>query len=236
MDIEVYCDESQTDILTTQKSEAKYLVIGSLWLEKGQRETLKQAVNALADQHRVGGEFKWGKLSPSRAAFYQALQGWFFAVGLELRFRCIVVPKKDVDLVKFHQSDAELGFYKFYYQLLHHWIDDFNDYQIFCDYKRDRVPDRLHTLQRCLDNSNLTASVKTLQWVRSEESVLIQAVDVLTGAVSAKLNGTLREGTAKAAFVAELERRLGRNICHTRSGEKKFNIFQIQLGGRWGDA
>jgi hypothetical protein len=236
MDIEVYCDESQTDILSTKKSAAEYLVIGSLWLERGTRGVLKQAIHALRDKHHIGPEFKWSKLSPSKQVFYNELLSWFFGLGMELRYRCIVVPKKDVDLVKFHHSDAELGFYKFYYQMLHHWIDDFNTYQIFCDYKRDRMSDRLDTLKSCLCHSNLTAEIKTLQWVRSEESVLIQIVDVLTGAVSARLNNTLQTGTAKSVFVTELERRLGRKIAHTRAGEKKFNIFQIQLGGRWGDA
>lgn len=236
MDIEVYCDESQTDILCTKNSSAEYLVIGSLWLERGTRDTLKQAIHALRDKHHIGPEFKWSKLSPSRQAFYTELLGWFIGLGLELRYRCIVVPKKDVDLVKFHHSDAELGFYKFYYQMLHHWIDDFNTYQVFCDYKRDRKSDRLEELKNCLCRTNLTAEIKSLQWVRSEESVMIQLVDVLTGAVSARLNNTLHAGTAKSVFVTELERRLGREMAHTRAGEKKFNIFQIQLGGRWGDS
>ena len=36
-----------------------------------------------------------------------------------------VINKNDVDLYKYHQNDQELGFYKFYYQVLHHWIFDF---------------------------------------------------------------------------------------------------------------
>lgn len=236
MNIEAYCDESQADLLASQNSSAEFLVIGSLWLEQRQREPFKAALHALRNQHRIGGEFKWSKLSPSRKAFYDDLMLWFFGTGLELRYRCIVVPRADVDLIRFHQSDAELGFYKFYYQLLHHWIDDFNSYQVFCDYKRDRKFDRLATLRDCLRSSNLTAEINDLQWVRSEESVLIQMVDVLTGAVSASLNRTCRDGTAKAAFINELESRLGRPIAHTRSNEKKFNIFQIKLGGRWGNS
>jgi len=53
-----------------------------------------------------------------------------------MRFRCIAVDREQVNLA-LHQNDGELGFYKFYYQLLHHWILD-NEYRIFCDLKTNR--------------------------------------------------------------------------------------------------
>lgn len=211
MELDVYCDESQTDIFCTKSSPAKFLVLGSLWVHHERREELKLQLHELRNQHKIGPEFKWSKISSSRKDFYLEFLNWFFGQGLDVRYRCILVPKASLDLVKFHQSDAELGFYKFYYQLLHHWIRDFNTYRVFCDYKRDRLSDRLETLKSCLSNSNITSEIASLQWVRSEESVLIQAVDVLTGAVSAKMNGTLTHGTIKDQFITELERKLGPN-------------------------
>lgn len=233
MNIDVYCDESQSDVFASKGNSARFLVIGSLWLERSHTSVFKQAIHVLREHHKIGPEFKWSKVSASRHAFYEELISWFLSLGVELRFRCIVVAKDEVDLVKFHQNDAELGFYKFYYQLLHHWIDDFNDYRIFCDYKRDRVSDRLQTLRSCLDGSNLTATVPSIQWVRSEESVLIQLVDVLTGLVSSRVNGTAPAESAKARLAAQVEERLGRKLDHTASSEKKFNIFRIKPGGRW---
>ena len=233
MNVEVYCDESRQDILCSKKSTDEYLVIGSLWLQQEDRKAFKSAIHTLRDRHKIGGEFKWGKLSPSKNEFYLELLSWFFSLGNELRFRCIAVKKADLNLVQFQGNDAELGFYKFYYQLLHHWVDDFNHYKIFCDYKRDRVFDRLQTLKKCLQNSNLLAQIETTQWIRSEESVFVQAVDVFTGAVSAKFNRMLREGSPKENFIKELESRLGKSIDHTSRSEKKFNVFEIKLGGRW---
>ena len=80
---------------------------------------------------------------------------------------------------------------------------------------------------------SLSATVSTIQAVRSDEAVLVQFADVLTGAASAKLNGTLHPGTAKTQLVASLERGLGRGIGPTPKGERKFNVFEIHPGGGW---
>ena len=233
MKFEVYCDENRPDLFSSQKPQAQYMVIGSLWLRTRDRGVYKTEMHRLRDKYKVGGEFKWQKVSPSRIKFYVALVDWFLEKGDSLRFRCIAVDREKVDLIRFHDSDQELGFYKFYYQMLHHWIADFNEYAVFCDFKVNRRRDRLHALQRCLNYSNLSARITTLQAVRSRESVLLELCDVLTGAAASKLNAGPRRGSAKSQLVARLEQRLGREIAHTSRGEPKFNVFVIDLGGGW---
>ncbi|MCC5805683.1 MAG: DUF3800 domain-containing protein [Opitutales bacterium] len=231
--IDVYCDESRPDAIHSRLSNGSRLVIGSLWLQSANRTRLKGELHALRDKHKIGGEFKWKKLSPSRLPFYMALLDLFFAKGNELRFRCISVDRTRVDLQHFHEGDQELGFYKFYYQLLHHWILDFNTYRVFCDHKVNRDRTRLHVLHRCLSNANLSSKILGVQAVRSEESVLLQFVDVFTSAAAARLNNSLREGSVKSGFVSELEERLGRPIEPTSLLEQKFNVFEIRPGGSW---
>lgn len=233
MKFDVYCDESRPDVIHSKQPNGSRLVIGSLWLPTANRKELKDSLHALRDKHKIGGEFKWGKLSPSKEPFYQALIDLFFAQGSELRFRCISVDRERVDLLHFHQGDQELGFYKFYYQLLHHWIHDLNDYQIFCDHKMNRDRTRLHVLRNCLANANISSQISAVQAIPSEESVLLQFVDVLTSAAAARLNNALREDSAKSRFVEELEQRLGHPIRSTWKSEKKFNVFEIQPGGGW---
>lgn len=233
MKFDVYCDESRPDVIHSKSHNGCKLVIGSLWLPTANRAELKEAIHALRDEYKIGGEFKWSKLSPSKASFYMALLDLFFAQGNELRFRCISVDREKVDLVLHHQGDHELGFYKFYYQLLHHWILDFNEYSFFCDHKVNQDRTRLHVLRRCLGNANISSQISTVQAIKSEESVLLQFVDVLTSAAAAKLNGSLGENTAKARFVSEMEERLGHEIRHTWRTEQKFNVFEIQPGGGW---
>ena len=234
MRFDVYCDESRPEALGTERRDgATKLVIGSLWLPTEDRDELKNAIHNLRNKHNVGGEFKWQKVSPSRITFYEHLLDLFFAHGDRLRFRCIVVDPEKVDLLRFHEGDQELGFYKFYYQMLHHWILDFNEYVVFCDYKRNRDMTRLHVLQRCLRYSNLSASIEGVQAIPSQESVLIQLTDVLTGAASAKVNRSLGAGTAKERLVKSLEARLGRELAHIWKSEQKFNVFVINPQGGW---
>jgi hypothetical protein len=230
---EVYCDESRPDLFASQKSDARYLIIGSLWLPANLRSEHKSGLHELRDRFNVGGEFKWNKISPSREEFYRSLVAWFFDRGDDLRFRCIAVDRTQVDLKLFHEDDQELGFYKFYYQLLHHWILDFNEYAVFVDFKWNRRRDRLHVLRECLDSSNLSSQVERVQALRSDESVLIQLADVLTGAASRRLNQVPAGSDAKEAVAAEIESRLGHPIRATARSEQKFNVFVIDLSGGW---
>lgn len=233
MKIEIYCDEAHPDLFSSQNPQARYMVIGSLWLRAEDRSSYKNAIHKLRDQYKIGGEFKWSKVSPSRIEFYKALVDWFYEQGENLRFRCIAIDHKQVDLVRFHENDQELGFYKFYYQLLNHWIHDFNQYSAYCDYKSNRRSARLCVLKRCMKNANLSANILNVQAVRSKESVLIQLVDVLVGIASESLNKGVSPGSAKQQVVRYLESLLKRKIAPTALSEKKFNIFRINLEGGW---
>jgi hypothetical protein len=233
MNIEVYCDEAYPDLLSSQSRQAKYMFIGSLWLRTEFREKFKADIHRLRDKHKIGGEFKWNKVSPSRLDFYKELLAWFVEQRDDLRFRCIAIDSTQVDLLKYHQNDQELGFYKFYYQVLNHWIHDCNEYRIFCDYKSNSRRDRLHVLKRCLDNANLSSTIASVQAIRSEESILTQLADVLVGVSSAKLNKKITPGTAKFQLIDHLETLLGRPISPTSLCEKKYNLFRINFGGVW---
>jgi hypothetical protein len=233
MDIDVYCDESYPDLFSSQNPQAQFLVIGSLWLSRVDRDRFKAGIHELRDQYKIGGEFKWTKVSPSKLEFYITLLTWFYNQADALRFRCIVIDHQQVNFIRFHQNDQELGFYKFYYQMLHHWIHPFNHYQFFCDFKRNRLPDRLHTLRACLKNANLASEIDTVQSVQSTESVLIQLTDVLTGMASGRLNNRLIPGSAKESLVIHFEKLLDRKIIPTALCEKKFNVFKINLNGGW---
>jgi len=233
MRFDVYCDESRPDLLGSKHPRGQYMIIGSLWLVNENRDRFKQAIHELRQEHKVGGESKWQKVTRSRESYYRRLVDWFFEQGDNLRFRCIAVEHQKVNLLKFHDNDQELGFYKFYYQMLHQWILDCNEYAVFCDFKSNRQRDRLHVLRRCLEASNLSSRILSVQAVRSRESVLVQLTDVLTGAVGARLNEGLQSGSSKEALVLRIEKQLGRRIGHTVRAEHKLNVFVIKLGGGW---
>ena len=230
MEFDIYCDESHPDLLSTKEPLVKYIVIGSVWLKTYNRDKFKNDIHSLRDKYKVGPEFKWLKVSKSRIEFYKDLVKLFISKGNDLVFRCIVVDNDKVNL-KFHEHDQELGFYKFYYQLLNPWIEESNEYKIFCNYKSNRRRDRLHVLRNCLVHSNKSADILSVQATRSKESVLLQLADLLTGIVSAELNETSMTGSAKDDLLRFTAQMLGKEIEPTSKMEYKFNISRIKTTG-----
>ena len=228
---EVYCDEAHQDVLTSKQPRARYLMIGSLWVPQALRDELKTRISVLRKHHSVWGEIKWSKVSPSRKDFYMDLIDLFVSYEHNLRFRCIAVDRTQVNPLL--HTDSELGFYKFYYQLLHQWILYSNVYRIFCDAKSNRDRKRLSVLARCLSKANVGSRIESVQSLSSHEVVLIQFCDLLLGVASSRLNETLQEGTIKCALVQRLEAALERPLVPTYRTEGKFNIFKIQLQGGW---
>jgi hypothetical protein len=159
MKFDVYCDESHPDLLSSQNSKNKFMIIGSLWLASDVRQQFKAEIRSILKEHYLFTEYKWSKVSTSKFDFYKKIIEWFFEKNNHLRFRCIAVERAKINLLHYHENDQELGFYKFYYQLIHHWITDFNEFNIFCDFKSTRKKDRLQTLHKCLTNSNLSANI-----------------------------------------------------------------------------
>jgi len=233
MNFEVYCDESRPDLFCSQNPKSRHLLIGSLWLPASYRNRIKSDIQNLREKHDTWGEIKYSKASPSRMLFYQALIDLFISYKLNLRFRCIVVDRSLVNMSLIN-NDSELGFYKFYYQLLQHWILDFNEYRIFCDLKTSRDPRRLEVLQRCLQYSNLSSDLQDIQALPSSQVVLIQLCDLLLGITSARLNNLLKKDSSKIKLAEHLEEKLEINkISPTPRDAKKFNVFKIQLHGGW---
>ena len=231
MKFEVYCDESGLEALNDKQAHL-FSSIGGIWMPSEYRSEFKEALNSIKEKHNIHGEFKWNKVSPSYLNFYSDIIDFFFSTE-NLRFRVILMESDKIDNYKFHNGDSELGFYKFYYQLLHHWILDFNEYDIFLDLKVNRDRNRLNSLNTVLDNSNLTSNIKQVQGLPSDESLGIQLADLLTGLVGAKFNNKTTS-EAKLALINKIEREyINKAIGSTPKAEEKFNVFKINLNGGW---
>jgi hypothetical protein len=232
MDIEVYCDESGLEALSN-KTAHLYTAIGGIWVEADRRKDLKMGLASIKAKYKIQGEFKWNKLSPSYYNFYKELIDFFFQSDF-IRFRVILIDAQKTSQFKFHNSDIELEFYKFYYQLLHHWIFDFNNYNVFVDLKVNRNKGRLNELCKILNNSNLFSDIQQVQGLPSHQSLGIQLADLLTGMVAAKFN---KEITSKAKLdiiqYVEQTYQKGKEITHTPKWEEKLNVFVINLQGGW---
>lgn len=230
MNFEVYCDESCLEALK-RKDEHQYIGIGGIWMPADMREKFKKDVKEIKLKHGVMGELKWNKVTPKYLSLYKEIVDFFFAAKY-LRFRVILVESNKVDLITFHNSDAELSFYKFYYQMIKSWIYDFNIYDVFLDLKKNRDKGRLKELEKFLDKANFFSDVRFVQGLPSHQSLGIQLADLLTGIATAKFNDRTKS-FAKNSLIEYVESNLGKTIQPTPKAEEKFNVFKINLQGGW---
>lgn len=230
MKFEIYCDESGQEAMA-DKTAHRFFAIGGIWVAAGYRNELKEKIAKIKSKHSIGGEIKWRKISPAYVAFYKEVIDCFFTAS-RVRFRVIVVESEKLDNNLFNGSDAELGFYKFYYQLIKHWIFDNNEYRIFTDFKLNGSGERIRNLHKFLQWSNCNANIIQVQALHSNESIGVQLADLLTGAVAAKFNNQT-QSIAKKEIIAHIESYLGRPIEPTRKTENKFCVFNINLRQGW---
>lgn len=232
MNFEIYTDESGIEVLGDKKAHS-YMAIGGIWIPSEFRERLKNEIQCIKDKYNIRGEMKWKKVSPAFIEFYEAIIKYYFSSDF-IRGRVILLDAALMNNIKFNNSDNELGFYKFYYQLIHHWIYDFNSYDIFLDYKVNRQKDRLKDLKNVLGNANLTSTINNVQALPSDQSIGIQLADIITGLVSTKFNNQ-NSGFAKKYLIelAEGQQCLKRPIAPTGKWEEKLNVFKINLRGGW---
>ncbi|WP_185903689.1 DUF3800 domain-containing protein [Hathewaya massiliensis] len=236
MDIEIYCDESRQDLFCNRNSikiNNRYICIGGVLINKSIREELKNSIKELQKKHNVFNEFKWKTVTPSKYDFYEELIDLFFSYDEKLKFRCIVIDAEQIDMKTYNNDDSELGFYKFYYQLLVYWIDKHNQYNVYTDYKINRKNTRLKELKEIL-NAKSGDRVNLIQAINSKESLILQLEDVLMGAVGYKYNYK-NHGTAiaKNKLISKLEHRLNTELDSSNNRyNKKFNVFKMDLRGR----
>jgi hypothetical protein len=233
LSIEVYCDESRQDLFCNKESISdnnRYICIGGVWVNSSIREQVKNSIKELQKKHNLFGEFKWKRVTPSKYDFYEELIELFFSYDNNLKFRCIVIDAKEVDMKTYNNDDSELGFYKFYYQLLIYWINKNERYRVYTDYKVNRKNTRLQELKEIL-NSKCANKVDLIQAIDSNESLILQLEDVLMGAVAYKYNYK-RQGTAiaKNKLINVLELKINKELNTSKSRyDNKFNIFKMDL-------
>ncbi len=237
MVFDIYCDESRQDLLVRKESitqHNRFVCIGGLMVPREQRKILKEKIINLKVKHSVFGELKWGNVSNNKMEFYLELIDLFFEHE-EVTFRTVVIDATEIDNEVFNQNDHELGYYKFYYQLLAHWIECDDTYCVFTDFKTNKDRNRLNELKNICNKIYHKDNLAVVQAINSKESLLLQLQNVIMGAIGYKFNFG-ESGTAKAKIevVKRIEYKLGQPLSPTDKVAKKVNIFKINLkkGGK----
>lgn len=239
----VYCDESRY----TNPFE-QYFLIGGVSLPRDQKEQVEARLKQVRRKFGFMPELKWTNVTEAKLPYLNELLQVFFSSDLE--FRAIIIDKSKIQL-NAKKQPAELTFYKFYYLLLKGLAEKNKHYYVFVDERtKSKEERRLGELQRYLSdwliklNSDHSAQTKTVeavglpieaeggnhlrqvQEIKSEESVFLQLLDLLMGAVGYYWNG-FRGSEAKTKFINTLTNRLQKPNLKFSSQlyDRKWNQF-----------
>jgi len=229
MNIDIYCDESRLEFL--ESKDNGFMVIGSLWLKREERDIVKNKIKTLKKKHNFTVEIKWTKISYKMLDFYKELVDIFVDLEEFHFFKAIVVDTEKINF-EYHQNNSDIGFYKFYYQVLVHKMNsasNFHNYYIYVDDKTNKVYKPLPLLKKILNNAIYSGNIELIEPRNSYENIFIQYVDVLIGLVSYGYNTKQMRG-AKKELYEYVSHRLSMALSKATSKDKKpFNIFEIKL-------
>ena len=185
----------------------------------------------MKEEHTIKAEIKWSGIFAPKEKFYNELIDLFFSS--DLRFRALIVEKATIKKEIYGGKDFDEFYYRMYWQLLYHKINVEYAYNIFLDIKDTLSAAKVNKLKDILKVNY--AGIRTLQNIRSHESIFMQLADFLMGAINYKLNiadeqKTGKLSTTKNKLIQRIERNCGGSLsASTRKTEEKFNRFFIDL-------
>lgn len=213
----IYCDES----CHLENDHKDFMLLGSVSSAYNQVKGHTERIKALKEKHKFNAEIKWSKVSPSKQQFYIDLIDYFFAT--DLRFRAVVVDKSSIET-----GDYDSFYYKMYYQLLNHNKNSTYSYNVYLDIKDTLSAFKVQKLREIL---NIKYGVfRTVQNIRSNESILMQLADFIMGAISYNLNNKGDNTVAKQSIIDKIAKHSKQELISSSFfSEKKLNLFFIEL-------
>jgi hypothetical protein len=183
-----------------------------------------QRINELKDKHKFNAEIKWTHVSMSKIGFYIDLINYFF--DTDLQFRSIGINKSQIRCNDFNSTYDDF-YYKMYYQLLNHKVDTLNNYNVYLDIKDSLSAIKVRKLKEIL---NVKFGVfRTIQNIRSEESLLMQLTDFIMGAISYEANSEVKANQAKVLILETICKHAKLYNLQKTNYSEKLNLFFIHL-------
>ncbi len=217
----IYCDES----CHIEHDHKNFFLLGSVSSAYNQVKRHAERIKYIKEKHHFYGEIKWTKVSSSQAQFYKDLLDYFF--DTDLQFRAVVVNKSKINNQNYNQ-DYDTFYYKMYYYLLNHNKNSQYSYNVYLDIKDTLSAHKVNTLKEIL---NVKYGVfRTVQNIRSHESVLMQLADFITGALSYNLNNPDKKVMAKNQIIERIKQHTNQNLVNSSNwSDFKMNLFFIEL-------
>lgn len=216
----IYCDES----CHLQHDHKKFMFLGSISCAYPQVKRHSKRIDELKKEHNFYAEIKWTNVSMSKVRFYLDLVDYFF--DTDLRFRAIGVNKSKIKCEEFCSSFDDF-YYKMYYQLLNYNIDTLSHYNVYLDIKDSLSAIKVRKLKDIL---NVKYGVfRTIQNIRSEESLLMQLSDFIMGAISYNSNCDEKKNMAKVQILEKIRKHSNVIDLDKTNYSDKLNLFFIEL-------
>lgn len=217
----IYCDES----CHLENDHKKYMLLGSVSSAYNQIKRHTERINNLKKKHNFYGEIKWSNVSSSQYQFYKELIDYFF--DTDLRFRAVIVEKSKINN-EVHGQDFDTFYYKMYYYLLNHNKNSMYTYNVYLDIKDTLSAFKVNKLKEILNTQY--GVFRNVQNIRSHESLILQIVDLITGALSYNLNNRERKVKAKVDLIKRIEQHAPKGLKDNSDfAESKLNLFFIEL-------
>lgn len=218
----LYCDES----CHLENDKLPIMIIGYTMSAYNRTRDHYDSIKEIKQKHGFKNEIKWSSVSTSKYDFYAELIEYFFKS--DLQFRAVVVEKSQIKINEGETFDD--FYYKMYYQLLFHKMNMEHAYYIYLDIKDTLSAKKVKRLKQILNITYTT--IREVQNIRSEESLLMQITDLLMGAVTYHLRELDAKNNVKAKkdLIAMIQSHA--KIPLTKSTLKsynKFNLFFIDL-------
>ena len=232
----IYCDESSY-------THQRYFALGAIWHEHDPND-FEEALLSTKRRFCLYDEIKWRKAPTKPGKYfegYKALIDRFFELPVGFKVIIVDTDRYPLSHPTYSSGDAELGYYKFYYQLIYTGLmikNPTRNYLVQLDYLPNSERNRLSDLEKCINRAALRDGFPEIFsydccLVEESDSKKVQGIqlaDLLTGMVAAKWNGRITNPT-KLALIDYLESRLGKKINTPSSSpisERKFNVWAFQ--------
>jgi len=223
------------------------MVLGGIIIPQENVKNFNQTMHNFRVEQKMFAELKWTKVTDQKLIAYKRFVEYFFALNNtdKVHFHSIILDNHKINYKKFSKGDKELGFYKFYYQLLLHSFgkkycrEGENDrFIVHLDYRTTSYS--LNVLKIVLNRGmrkkyNITTEpFVSIEPRESKKTELLQIVDILIGAIGFQKNGydllsdTRKSKKELARFIAK-EAGLKDLRQNSPWGNNRFTIWNFRL-------
>lgn len=217
------------------------IACGGLFVPKELVRPISKELKLIFKKYKFIKEFKWNNISQSRLQLYKdALEISLFS-NERIWFRSVITEDKSLINFNYNNSNSDEYWYKMVYYLLNNTNNDNKQFRIFLDYRNTWGKNRIEQLKKYLNPDKFVY----FQSLHSHDSILIQISDIILGALTYNLRKNLFfnnysfnyvvKNKIKDDFIDYLKNRTNVDFLkQTSLFEKKFNIFYLTPGARYG--